>query len=172
MNADTEMAGRKGFAEMRSKIIAAVVIGSVLAGAGVAAAAVGSDDSSTGGAATTTTAAAATTTTTAPTTTTEPVAQTSEDATSGPARSTDGCDGQEYRNHGEFVSSVAHDPDREPGDVAAAAHADCGKPLAAGSDDADTADDEDDRRTGDTTTSTEGSSNTHGQGHGHGNGHD
>ncbi|MEO6317525.1 MAG: hypothetical protein ABIP36_01965 [Acidimicrobiales bacterium] len=41
-------------------------------------------------------------------------------------RSTEGCpDGTSYRNHGEYVSAV----DASGGDVRAAAHSDCGKPV-------------------------------------------
>ena len=47
----------------------------------------------------------------------------------GVERSTDGCDGVTYANHGDYVSSVAHDPARQPGDVPAAAQSDCGKPI-------------------------------------------
>jgi hypothetical protein len=39
-------------------------------------------------------------------------------------------EGTSYGNHGAYVSSVARDPDRAPGDVPAAAHSDCGKPLS------------------------------------------
>jgi len=50
-----------------------------------------------------------------------------------PTVSTVDCpEGTSYRNHGAYVSSVARDPDRAPGDVPTAAHSDCGKPLADG----------------------------------------
>jgi hypothetical protein len=39
-------------------------------------------------------------------------------------------DGQTFANHGAYVSSVAHDPNRAPGDVQKAAQSECGKPLA------------------------------------------
>ena len=39
--------------------------------------------------------------------------------------------GQTYANHGAYVSSVAHDPNRAPGDVQQAAQSVCGKPLTA-----------------------------------------
>jgi len=47
----------------------------------------------------------------------------------GVARSTDGCDSTSYANHGDYVSSIAKDANRQPGDVPAAAQSDCGKPL-------------------------------------------
>ena len=44
-------------------------------------------------------------------------------------RSTEGCpEGTSYRNHGEYVSSV----EASGGDVPAAAHSDCGKPVHSG----------------------------------------
>ena len=44
----------------------------------------------------------------------------------GVPRSTEGCpEGTTYRNHGEYVSSV----EAGGGDIAAAAHSDCGKPA-------------------------------------------
>jgi hypothetical protein len=54
----------------------------------------------------------------------------------GVERSTEGCDGGTYANHGAYVSSVAHDADRQPGDVAAAAQSECGKPLPSAANDA------------------------------------
>src|SRR5437764_6037122 len=122
----------------RAKLVLGVVVALGVTGLGAAAVALESDS---GGASlahhttttttevvvdTTTTTAAPTTTTLAPASTT--VAPTTEDPVTpdepvsdvqGVERSTDGCDGGTYTNHGDFVSSVAHNPDRQPGDVAA-----------------------------------------------------
>ena len=78
-------------------------------------------------------------TTVAPTTTLAPTpdpAPATNEPTGDPAttdqgveRSTDGCDGGTYANHGDYVSSIAKGADRQPGDVPAAAQSDCGKPL-------------------------------------------
>lgn len=125
----------------RSNVVVGIVVALGVLGFGAAAVALESDSGGAGGlaAATTTTLSESTTTSTtvAPTTTTvvTPTASTG-DATSDPEgdgvqRSTDGCDGGTYATHGDYVSSVAHDPDRSPGDVAAAAQSDCGKPLTA-----------------------------------------
>jgi hypothetical protein len=62
------------------------------------------------------------------------------------------------------VSSVARDPDRAPGDVAAAAQSPCGKPMAS-VDDTETADD-----TTDSTDSTEPQSSQGPSNAAHGNG--
>src|SRR5687767_929616 len=44
-------------------------------------------------------------------------------------RSTEGCpEGSSYRNHGEYVAAV----EAAGGDVRAAAHSDCGKPVPSG----------------------------------------
>jgi hypothetical protein len=79
-------------------------------------------------------------TTVAPTTTVAPApdGSTTDPGATDPAAgppdvSTVDCPaGQTYANHGAYVSSVAHDPGRMPGDVQAAAQSDCGKPLTAG----------------------------------------
>jgi hypothetical protein len=127
----------------RSKLVLGLVVALGVGGLGAAAVAMENDTSGAGSLAdgTTTTIAVdpstTTSTTVAPTTTVAPVVDpaaptgdTSGDGT-GVERSTDGCDGETYANHGQYVSSVAHDPDRQPGDVAAAAQSDCGKPLSA-----------------------------------------
>ncbi len=132
----------------RVKLLWVVPAGVALVGMGVASAAVGgipgppttSTTTSTTGATTTTapttTVPGGTTTTT--TTTTLPGGTTTTTTTplgaaptaAGAPRSTEGCDG-DYKNHGQFVKHVAQNPDRQPGDVPAAAHALCGKPLTA-----------------------------------------
>ena len=114
---------------LRSKIFGVVVVVLGLAGAGAAAAAVGGGSSASTDVSPSTTADSTTTTTTVSQQDVTTSTLTSS-ATQGTERSTEGCDGQDYANHGAFVSSVAHDPDREPGDVAEAAHSACGKPLA------------------------------------------
>jgi hypothetical protein len=81
---------------------------------------------------TTTSTTAAPTTTIAPAPTEEPTSAPEPEAgDGGVARSTDGCDGGTYANHGDYVSSVARSSDRAPGDVPAAAQSDCGKPVTA-----------------------------------------
>jgi hypothetical protein len=129
----------------RSKLVLGSVITLAVLGLGAGAVALesgtGGDGSLADGTTTTTVAPSTTTSTTvAPTTTiapalypVAPVGDDTSDTTGdeGVERSTDGCDGGTYANHGDYVSSVAHDPDRAPGDVAAAAHSDCGKPLSA-----------------------------------------
>ena len=117
------------------KLIAGIVVAIGVAGAGVAAAAVGGGTGSVATAEDTTTTTSTTvvlepsTTTVAPTTTSPRVADIPESAGADGARSTEGCGGETYKNHGAFVSSVARDPDRQPGDVAAAAQSMCGKPV-------------------------------------------
>jgi hypothetical protein len=121
----------------RSKLLMGFVTVLAVGGLGVAAFAADGGTGGTGDSSTTTTlveTSTTTTTTVAPTTTTLATPQapsTPEDGSqgSGVARSTDGCDGGAYANHGDYVSSVAHDPSRQPGDVPAAARSDCGKPL-------------------------------------------
>jgi hypothetical protein len=124
-----------------SKQLAAVALAALgLAGAGVAVAAVGTSDGEVTAPTTTlpestTTVPEPTTTTTtpAPVTTLAPVTDEVPDGDEpdgGVARSTEGCDGQEYKNHGEYVSSVARSDEREPGGVSDAAQSPCGKPLA------------------------------------------
>ena len=129
----------------RSKLVLGSVITLAIVGLGAGAVALesdtGGDGSLTDGATTSTVSPSTTTSTTvAPTTTIAPaldsVAPAGDDAADtaggeGVERSTDGCDGGTYANHGDYVSSIAHDPDRAPGDVAAAADSDCGKPLSA-----------------------------------------
>jgi hypothetical protein len=117
------------------KLITGIAAGVAVVGLGAAAFAVdgepGTTEPGTDPAVTTTAAP----TTTAPTTPSEPADEVVVDPSAptedepGPERSTEGCDGETYRNHGEYVSSVARDPDREPGDVPAAAQSECGKPL-------------------------------------------
>jgi hypothetical protein len=130
----------------RSKLLLGSVVTLAVLGLGAGAVALegSSGDTGTVGDETTTTVDPSTTTTAAPTTTVAPAPDTGisvDDPTGEPTgeegtgegveRSTEGCDGGTYANHGEYVSGVAHDPDREPGDVADAAHSDCGKPLGA-----------------------------------------
>ena len=120
----------------RSKLLIGFVTVLALGGLGVAAFAA---DGGTGVTTTTTTLVeASTTTTVAPTTTTlaTPEAPSTSEVGSGSqgsgvARSTDGCGSGTYANHGDYVSSVAHDAGRQPGDVSTAARSDCGKPLTA-----------------------------------------
>jgi hypothetical protein len=135
----------------RSKLLLGSVMMVAVLGLGAVAVAAEGDTGGDGSLETTTTAVATSTTTTAaPTTTVAPAPDggaTIEDPTGQPAaddgsadgagvaRSTDGCDGGEYANHGDYVSSVAHDPGRAPGDVADAARSDCGKPLGSVHDD-------------------------------------
>jgi hypothetical protein len=132
----------------RSKVVLGFVVALAVIGLGAAAVAAEGDAGGAGsleGTTTTTVDPSTTTSTTAAPTTTvatvvEPAAPTS-DVTSDPAdgggvaRSTEGCDGGTYANHGDYVSNVAHDPNRAPGDVPAAAQSDCGKPLSAVGDD-------------------------------------
>ena len=64
-------------------------------------------------------------------TTTVPTTDPAEDGEhSTPVSTVDCPSGTTYENHGDYVSSVAHDPDRAPGDVPAAAQSESGKPLA------------------------------------------
>ena len=169
----------------RAKLVLGVVVALGVGGLGAAAVAMESDG---GGASlahhpTTTTEVVADTTTTsttvAPTTTVapsteEPVVPTDQPVSDGEgvARSTDGCDGGTYVNHGDFVSRVAHNPDRQPGDVAAAAQSDCAKPLSSvgGADEGETPETPD--TTAPTTPDTSGGGNQgQGQGQGPGQGH-
>ncbi len=133
----------------RSNVVVGIVVALGVAGFGAAAVALESDSGGAGAVTdvTTTTLSESTTTSTtvAPTTTTvvDPSATTGDETSDpegdGVERSTAGCDGGTYTNHGDYVSSVAHDPDRAPGDVPAAAQSDCGKPLTAvGGDTSDT----------------------------------
>jgi hypothetical protein len=132
----------------RSKLLLGSVVTLAVLGLGAGAFALdgSSGDAGTVGDGTTTTVEPSTTTSTvAPTTTTTapapdtgaavdaPTGEPADDegAGQGVERSTEGCGGGSYANHGEYVSSIAHDPDRQPGDVAAAAHSDCGKPISA-----------------------------------------
>jgi hypothetical protein len=127
---------------------------------------------------TTTTAVTTTTTTTTlvPATTTTPagdaqqnlvIAPTSQSGT-GTQRSTEGCDGGSYSNHGSYVSSVAHDPDRQPGDVSGAAQSDCGKPLAATGAAEETTTETESAETSETDTGASTSTSPHGSGIGNG----
>src|SRR5205085_216198 len=128
----------------RSKLVLGFVVALGVGSLGAAAVAMENDTSGAGSLAddpvTTTiavdpsTTTPTTTSTPAPTTTvapvTDPAASTGDASGDGAVeRSTDGCDGQTYANHGDYVSSVAHDPNRQPGDVAAAPQSDCGKPV-------------------------------------------
>ena len=128
----------------RSKLLLGSVLTVAVLGLGAVAVAAEGDTSGDGSLEGTTTTVDSTTTTAAPTTTVAPAPDTGisiEDPTGEPTddegtgggveRSTEGCDGGTYANHGDYVSSVARDPDREPGDVADAAHSDCGKPSSA-----------------------------------------
>ena len=119
-----------------SKQLAAIgLVALGLAGAGVAAAAVGTSDSESPAQGnldepTTTTSTVEPTTTTLPLTVAPADADDEESgAGAGVTRSTEGCGGETYANHGEYVKSVAKSDDREPGDVAAAAYSPCGKPV-------------------------------------------
>jgi hypothetical protein len=167
----------------RSKLVLGCVITLAILGLGAAAVAMESDGGGAGSLEGTTTTVVPSTTTTsdttsttaAPTTTVAPVADpatTTGDVSGnlagdgGVERSTDGCDGGTAANHGDYVSSVAHDPDRQPGDVAAAAQSDCGKPVgSAGGDSAEAPDTEapDSGSTG----APSGSGNGHGNAYGH-----
>jgi hypothetical protein len=130
----------------RSKLVLGCVVTLAVVGIGAGAVALETDTGGAGALDETTTTVAdpstTTSTTAVPTTTVAPavdpaapVGDESGDA-GGVERSTEGCDGGTYANHGDYVSSIAHDPDRAPGDVAAAAHSDCGMPLSAVGDDA------------------------------------
>jgi hypothetical protein len=131
----------------RSKLVLGLVVALGVGGLGAAAVAMENDTSGAGSLAddTTTTVVVdpSTTvpTTVAPTTTLAPVADpaaspSGTDGTDpGVDRSTDGCDGATYANHGQYVSSIAKGEDRQPGDVPAAAQSDCGKPLSSVGDD-------------------------------------
>jgi hypothetical protein len=123
----------------RSKLAVGLVVALGVGALGLTAVAMEKDtggSGSVGGAVATTIAvdpSTTTSTTEAPTTTLAPItdpATTPADSSDGDvARSTDGCDGGTYANHGDYVSSIAHDPGRQPGDVPAAAQSDCGKPI-------------------------------------------
>jgi hypothetical protein len=127
----------------RSKVLLGSVVTVAVLGLGAVAVAAEGDTGGDGSLEGTTTTVDSTTTTAAPTTTVVPVPDTgtsiddptgelTDDEGAGDVeRSTEGCGGGTYANHGDYVSSVAHDPDREPGDVGDAAHSDCGKPLSA-----------------------------------------
>ena len=134
----------------RSKLVLGFVVALGVGGLGAAAVAMENDTGGAGSLAdeTTTTVVVdpSTTvpTTVAPTTTRAPVADpaaspsTTDDLDGtdpGVDRSTDGCDGGTYANHGQYVSSIAKGEDRQPGDVPAAAQSDCGKPLSSVGDD-------------------------------------
>ena len=127
----------------RSKLLLGFVVALGVGGLGAAAVAMEND---TGGAGTladdtttTTLVVDPSTTTQAPNTTGAPTPEpaltaqepTGDTGTTDPGveRSTEGCDGGTYGNHGDYVSSVAQNPDRQPGDVPAAAQSDCGKPI-------------------------------------------
>jgi len=127
----------------RSKLLLGSVVTVAVLGLGAVAVAAEGDSGGDGSLEGTTTTVDSTTTTAAPTTTIAPVPDTGnslddptgdptddEGAGDGVERSTEGCDGGTYANHGDYVSGVAHDPDRAPGGVADAAHSDCGKPLS------------------------------------------
>jgi hypothetical protein len=125
----------------RSKLVLGFVVALGVGGLGAAAVAMENDTGGAGSIAsepTTTVVVDPTTTvptTVAPTTTLAPTpgavepSEGADGSDPGVERSTDGCDGVTYANHGEYVSGVAHDPDRQPGDLPAAAHSDCGKPI-------------------------------------------
>jgi len=163
----------------RSKLVLGCVITLAVVGLGAAAVAMESD---TGGAGSlegttsttvvpSTTTSTTTSTTAAPTTTVAPLADpatTTGDLAGdgGVERSTDGCDGGTYANHGDYVSSIAHDPDRQPGDVAAAAQSDCGKPVASVGGDSTEAPETEAPDSGST-----GGSSGPGNGHGNASGH-
>jgi hypothetical protein len=154
------------------KLIAGSVVALGVVGVGVAAAAVGSDSGAESSAADTTTTLVpepTTTTTVTPTTTTvapiAPVADASP--TQDVERSTEGCGGETFANHGAYVSSVAHDPDRQPGDVAAAAQSACGKPVSSLVD--DPADDEESDSDAPDTAESESAHGSASSNHGNGN---
>ena len=128
----------------RSKLVLGFVVALGVGGLGAAAVAMENDTGATGSLAATTTivvepsttvptVASTPATTAAPTTgaagSTDGSTEDPEGTDGGVERSTEGCDGGTYANHGDYVSSVAHDPDRQPGDVPAAAQSDCGKPI-------------------------------------------
>jgi hypothetical protein len=127
------------------KLVAGIATGVAVVGLGAAAFAVDGgpgtklvDDTTTTTTSSTTTSSPSTTsparsTTVAPKVDAPPVATepTTSDQGVGTTRSTDGCDGGTYANHGDYVSSVARDSGREPGDVPKAAQSDCGKPVSA-----------------------------------------
>ena len=139
----------------RSKLVLGFVVALGVGGLGAAAVAMENEAGSTNRlAGATTTTIEVDPTTTVPTTTVPVAPSASTDPTATPTadpkdgtdgtdpgvdRSTDGCDGGTYLNHGDYVSSIAHDPNRQPGDVAAAAQSDCAKPLSSvdGTDDAE-----------------------------------
>ena len=126
----------------RSKLVLGFVVALGVGGLGAAAVAMENDTAGTGSLAseptttigvdpsTTVPTTVAPTTTIAPTTAAAGSAEGSDGTDPGVARSTDGCGGVTYANHGDYVSSVAHDPNRQPGDVPAAAQSDCGKPIS------------------------------------------
>jgi len=118
-----------------------------------------------------------TTSTTAATTTTE-----AEHEAEHVTRSTVGCpEGSTFKNHGEFVSSVAKsdDPasDDHGKDVAEAAHSECGKPVHDATENENESEDHDgdshSENHGPSANSGSGSSGDHsGHGHGHDGGDD
>ena len=113
-----------------SQPIAVVVAVLGIAGLGVASAAIeGGDGAVVSEEPTTTTAAPGTTTTTTTTTSGAPVTTTPGADVGGTLRSTEGCNGGTFKNHGDFVSSVAHTPGSTGADVSAAAQSPCGKPI-------------------------------------------
>jgi hypothetical protein len=129
----------------RARLVLGFVVALGVGGLGTAAVAMENDTGGSGALASDTTTTLAvdpsTTvpTTVAPTTTLAPTpdpAPTTAAPSGDPAatdqgveRSTAGCDGGSYANHGDYVSSIAKGAGRQPGDVPAAAQSDCGKPL-------------------------------------------
>jgi hypothetical protein len=127
----------------RSKLVLGFVVALGVGGLGAAAVAMENDTGGSGSLAseptttvgvdpstTVVTVAPTPTTTVAPTTAAAGSAEGTDGTDPGVDRSTDGCDGVTYANHGDYVSSIAHDPNRQPGDVPAAAQSDCGKPIS------------------------------------------
>jgi hypothetical protein len=134
-----------GIQMQRSKLVLGMVVALGVGGLGASAFALENATGGSGGVGsdTTTTLAVDPSTTVptavAPTTTLAPIpdpAPATDEPAGDPAttdwgveRSTDGCDGGTYANHGDYVSSVAQGEDRKPGDVPAGAQSNCGKPL-------------------------------------------
>jgi hypothetical protein len=154
----------------------ALLVGLGVTCVAAAAAAVESGGSSdVGTASTAPTVSDSTTSTSAPTTSTVPTstlvpnaAVTTVPPKGNVERSTDGCDGQSYANHGQFVSSVAHDPSSTGDDISKAAQSACGKPVIA-TQDAEASHTE--TTEGPEATEAPEQDGSHGTGHGnHGNG--